>query len=95
MQFTGMTQQAMLDEIQPQALKRIQSRLVLEAVVEAEGIETSEEDVDKEIETMAGMYQMEPDKLREMMGENEMKQVRMDIAVQKAVNFVVEAAVEK
>lgn len=85
----------MLDEIQPQALKRIQSRLVLEAVVEAEGIETSEEDVDKEIETMAGMYQMEPDKLREMMGENEMKQVRMDIAVQKAVNFVVEAAVEK
>lgn len=95
MQFTGMTQQAMLDEIQPQALKRIQSRVVLEAVVEAEGIETSEEDVDKEIETMAGMYQMEPDKLREMMGENEMKQVRMDIAVQKAVNFVVEAAVEK
>lgn len=94
MQFTGMTQQAMLDEIQPQALKRIQSRLVLEAVVEAEGIETSEEDVDKEIETMAGCTR-QPDKLREMMGENEMKQVRMDIAVQKAVNFVVEAAVEK
>ncbi|RKI39131.1 trigger factor [bacterium D16-51] len=95
MQFTGMTQQALLEEIQPQALKRIQSRLVLEAVVEAEGIETSEEDVEKEIESMAGMYQMEPDKLKEMMGENEMKQVRMDIAVQKAVDFVVEAAAEK
>lgn len=95
MQFTGMTQQSLVEEIQPQALKRIQSRLVLEAVAEAEGIDATEEEVEKELENMAVMYQLELDKLKERMGEGEMKQVHMDIAVQKAVEFVVDAAVEK
>lgn len=95
MQFTGMTQQSLVEEIQPQALKRIQSRLVLEAVAEAEGIDATEEEVEKELENMAAMYQLELDKLKERMGEGEMKQVHMDIAVQKAVEFVVDAAVEK
>ena len=95
MQFTGMTPQKMLEELKPQALKRIQSRLVLEAVVAAENIEASEEDFDKEIENMAEMYNMEADKLRDLVGEDEKEQIRMDIAVQKAVDFVVEASVEK
>ena len=95
MQFTGLTAQKMVEELEPQALKRIQSRLVLEAVVEAENIETSDEDFDKEIENMASMYQMEPEKLKELMGDEEKKQVRMDIAVQKAVDLVVGAAQEK
>ncbi len=95
MQLTGMTPQKMLEELKPQALKRIQSRLVLEAVVAAENIEASEEDFDKEIENMAEMYNMEADKLRELVGEDEKEQIRMDIAVQKAVDFVVEASVEK
>jgi trigger factor len=95
LQFTGMTQQKMLEELQPQALKRIQSRLVLEAVVEAEKIEASEEDMNKEIENMAAMYQMEVEKLTELIGEDEKKQISQDIAVQKAVEFVVDAAVEK
>lgn len=95
MQLTGMTPQKMLEELKPQALKRIQSRLVLEAVVAAENIEASEEDFDKEIENMAGMYNMEADKLRDLVGEDEKEQIRMDIAVQKAVDFVVEASVEK
>ena len=95
MQLTGMTPQKMLEELKPQALKRIQSRLVLEAVVAAENIEASEEDFDKEIENMAEMYNMEADKLRDLVGEDEKEQVRMDIAVQKAVDFVVEASVEK
>ena len=90
-----MTQQSLIEEIQPQALKRIQSRLVLEAVAEAEGIDATEEEVEKELENMAAMYQLELDKLKERMGEGEMKQVHMDIAVQKAVDFVMEAAVEK
>lgn len=59
MQFTGLTPQKMIEELKPQALKRIQSRLVLEAVVAAENIETTEEELDKEIENMASMYQME------------------------------------
>ncbi len=95
MQLTGMTPQKMLEELKPQALKRIQSRLVLEAVVATENIEASEEDFDKEIENMAEMYNMEADKLRNLVGEDEKEQIRMDIAVQKAVDFVVEASVEK
>ncbi len=95
MQLTGMTPQKMLEELKPQALKRIQSRLVLEAVVAAENIEASEEDFDKEIENMAEMYNMEADKLRDLVGEDEKEQICMDIAVQKAVDFVVEASVEK
>lgn len=95
MQFTGLTPQKMQEELKPQALKRIQSRLVLEAVVEAEKIEATEEDIEKEIENMAKMYQMEADKLKELVGEEEKKQIALDMAVQKAVEFVVDAAVEK
>lgn len=95
MQFTGMTQQKMIDELKPQALKRIQSRLVLEAVVAAENIEISDEDVNKEIEEMAAMYQMEADKFKELVGDNEKKQISLDLAVQKAVDLVVDSAVEK
>ena len=95
MQFTGMNPQKMVEELKPQALKRIQSRLVLEAVVAAENIEVSEEEFDKEIENIASMYNMESDKFREMISENEKKQIELDIAVQKAVDLVVEAAVEK
>lgn len=95
MQFTGLTPQKMIEELKPQALKRIQSRLVLEAVVAAENIETTEEELDKEIENMASMYQMEVDKLKEVIGEEEKKQIGLDLAVQKAVEIVTEAAVEK
>lgn len=95
MQFTGLTPQKMIEELKPQALKRIQSRLVLEAVVAAENIEATEEEVQKEIENMASMYQMEADKLKDLMGEEEKKQISLDVAVQKAVDLVVEASVEK
>lgn len=95
MQFTGLTPQKMIEELKPQALKRIQSRLVLEAVVATENIETTEEELDKEIENMASMYQMEVDKLKEVIGEEEKKQIGLDLAVQKAVEIVTEAAVEK
>lgn len=91
MQFTGLTPQKMMEDLEPQALKRIQSRLVLEAVVAAENIEAS----DEEIENMASMYQMEIDKLKELIGDDEKKQIGMDLAVQKAVEFVVKEAVEK
>lgn len=95
MQFTGLTPQKMLEDLEPQSLKRIQSRLVLEAVAAAENIQASDEDVDKEMENMASMYQMEVDKLKELIGDDEKKQIAMDLAVQKAVEFVVDSAVEK
>ena len=95
MQFTGLTPQKMMEDLEPQALKRIQSRLVLEAVVAAENIEASDEEIDKELGNMASMYQMEIDKLKELIGDDEKKQIGMDLAVQKAVEFVVKEAVEK
>lgn len=95
MQLTGQTPQKMMEELQPQALQRIQSRLVLEAVVAAENLEASEEEYEKEMENMAEMYQMEVDKLKDMIGEDEKKQIYKDLAVQKAVEFVVESAIEK
>lgn len=96
MQFTGLTPQAMLEQIKPQALKRIQSRLVLEAVVAAENITASDEDYQKEAERMAEVYQMEVDKVKEMLEENASakEQLMKDLAITKAVEFVVENAKE-
>ena len=93
-QFTGMTEEKMLEELRPQAVKRIKTRLVLEAVVKAENIEVSEERLEEELKKMAEMYQMEVDKLKEFMGENEKNQMKNDIAVQDAVTFIAEAAEE-
>ncbi len=93
--FTGMNANTFMENLKPQALKRIQSRLVLEAVAKAESITASEEEVNKEISNMAEMYQMEVDKLMELVGEDEKKAMAEDVAVQKALDFVVNAAVEK
>ncbi len=93
--FTGMTANSFMENLKPQALKRIQCRLVLEAIVKAENIEVSEDELDKEFDTMAQNYRMEKDKLVELVGEKEKEQIKMDIAVQKAVDFVRDAAKEK
>ena len=85
----------MMDELRPQAIKRIETRLVLEAIAKAENIEISEEKLDEELAKMAESYKMEVDKLKEFMGENEKKQMKEDMAVQEAVTFLVENAVEK
>ncbi|MCF2680957.1 trigger factor [Faecalicatena contorta] len=94
-QFTGMTAEKMMEELRPQALKRIQTRLVLEAVAKAENIEISDERLDEELAKMAEAYKMEVDKLKEFMSENEKKQMKDDMAVQEAVTFLAENAVEK
>ena len=94
MQFTGLTTQALMDQIKPQALKRIQSRLVLEAVVAAENMNATEEEFEEEAKTMGEVYQMEVDKVKELLGENGKKQVMQDICIKKAVEFVVENAKE-
>lgn len=94
-QFTGMNAQSFKEQLKPQALKNIQSRLVLEAVIAAENIEVSDEEMEAEIEKMASMYQMEVDKVKELLGDAEKDNIKKDIAAQKAVEFVTEAAVEK
>ena len=92
-QFTGLTEEKMMEELKPQAEKRIRTRLVLEAIVAAENIEVSDERLEEELKKMADAYQMEVDKLKEFMGENEKKQMKEDIAVQEAVTLITEAAV--
>lgn len=94
-QFTGLDNEKMLEQIKPTALKRIQSRLVLEAVAKAENMTTDDADYEKEVERLAEIYQMEKDKVKEMLGEREKKELMLDVLVKKAVDFVVEKAKEK
>lgn len=94
MQFTGTDTNTLLEQAKPQALKRIQSRLVLEAVVAAENITASQEEFEEEVRTMGEVYQMEADKVNELLGENGREQVMEDICIKKAVEFVVENAKE-
>ena len=93
-QFTGLSEEKMMEELKPQAEKRIRTRLVLEAIVAVENIEVSDERLDEELAKMAESYKMEVEKLKEFMGENEKKQMKEDIAVQDAVTLIVDASVE-
>ena len=93
-QFTGMDASKFMDTLKPQALKKINSRLVLEAVVEAEKIEVTEDEVEAELTKLAEAYKMEMDKVKELMGTREIEAIKMDLAVGKAVDFVTDAAVE-
>ena len=91
-QFTGLDQAKIQEQMRPQALKRIQSRLVLEKVAEVENIQVSDEKFEEELKTMADMYKMEVEKLKELMGDAEKEQMKKDIAVQEAVTLVAESA---
>lgn len=93
-QFTGSNANKLMESLAPQALKRIQTRLVLEAVVKAENIEVTEEELEKEISDLAVSYQMEAEKLKELIGEKEKESMKMDVAVQKAIDLVAAAAKE-
>ena len=93
-QFTGMTAEKMQEEMKPQALKRIQTRLVLEKIAEVENIQPTQEEVDEEISKMAEAYKMEADKIKELLGDRELEQMKKDMAVQKAVTLVADEAKE-
>ena len=94
-QYTGVTAEKIIEDMKPQAVKNIQSRLVLEAIVKAENIEVSDEEFEAELNKMAEQYKMEIEKIKEFMGEYESKQIREDIAIQKAVDVIVNSVVEK
>ena len=94
MQFTGLTQEKILEQMKPEALKRIQTRLVLEAIAKAENIEISDERVDEEVKNMAEQYKMEFDKLKEMMQDSEKEEIKNDLAVTEAVKIITESAKE-
>ena len=94
-QYTGMTAESILAEMKPEAEKRIKNSLVLEAIAKAENLTASDDELNAELAKMADMYKMDLDKIKEVMSEAEEKQMRDDIAIQKAVELVVSAAVEK
>ena len=93
-QFTGQSVDKMMEDMKPQALKRIQTRLVLEKIAETENTQPSEEEITEEIQKMADAYKMEADKIREAIGESGLEQMKKDMAVQKAVTVIADAAVE-
>ncbi len=93
-QYTGLTADMLLEQMRPQALKRIQSRLVLEAIAKAEDIQVSEEELDTEIQNMASAYQMEVDKLKSLLVDKDKENMKSDIAVSKAADLVAELAKE-
>lgn len=92
-QYTGQTMEQMTEANKEQAMKRIQTRLVLEAIVKAENIEATEEDVNAEIDKMAAQYGMEAEQVKSYLGENEMNSMKQNLAVQKAVDVLYEASV--
>lgn len=94
-QFTGSTMDAFKEQVRPDALKRIQSSLVLEAVAKAEKIEATDADVEERLKEMASMYGLEVEKIRELMQENELKGMKEDIAISKALDFILASAKEK
>ena len=94
-QFTGLNKKTFLDQMKPQAEKRINTRLVLEAIVKAENIEVSDEEIEAEIQKMADQYHMEPAQVKEYMGEENLENMKLDLACQKAVSIVADSAVEE
>lgn len=95
MQFSGMTADKMKEQLRPEAVTRIQSSLVLEQIAKEENFEITDADVDAEIDKMAAAYGMEADKLKEYMGDAEKESMKRDIAVEKAVNFIMDNAKER
>lgn len=84
----GTTKEQMLEQIKPDAIKRIKNGLILEAVVDAENITATDEEYDEELKTMAESYQMEIDKLKELIGDNEKDSIKKDIAVKKVLELL-------
>ena len=94
-QFTGATRDKLFESVRPQAEQRIKSRLVLEEIAKAENIEATDADVEEELKAMAEAYQMDIEKVKEMLPEKSLVEIKKDIAVRKAAEFAVENAKEK
>lgn len=90
--YTGMTPQQLAEQLKPQALANIKNRLVLDAIVAAENIEITDEEIEAEIQRLAESWSLEADKVREYM---DMDLMRNDMSAQKALEMITDAAVEK
>ena len=92
MEITGMTTEKLAEEFKPQAEKRIKTRLVLEAVVKAENIVASDEKVEEQFTKMAEAYKMEVEQIKGLFDEEQIAQMKEDLAVQEAIDFLVAEA---
>ena len=92
MEFTGTTMEQIREQMKPQAFQRVRNRVVLEAVVKAENITATEEEINAELQKMADQYKMDIEKIKEIFNAQGLDQLKQDLAVQKAVNFLVENA---
>ena len=88
LQFTQQTREDMMESVKPEAIRRIQSSLVVEAVAKAEKIEASDEELNEELERIASMYQLEVDKFRELVGDKEIEAIKMDVCMKKAMKLL-------
>ena len=94
MQIVNVTEESLMERIKPDALKRIQQRAVLEAVVKAENIEATDEEVDEELSKMAAQYQMKLEDIKGFMGDAEKDSIKKDVAVKKAAKLLVDESKE-
>ena len=95
MQFSGMTIDKLKEQVRPEAVTRIQSSLVLEQIAKDENIEITEEEIEAELQKMSEMYGMDVDKLKEYMGDSEKESMKRDLAVQKAIEVIMDNVKER
>jgi len=95
LQYTGSTREQMAEQFRPQAEKRVKNSLVIEAVMKAEGIEAAEEDVELELVEMSKRYNMELDKIKELVTGAELDNLKTNLAMQKTVTMLANNAVVK
>lgn len=95
MQFTGMTMDKFKEQVRPDAVKRIQSSLVLEQIAKDENLEVTDADVEAEVEKMAAAYGMEVDKIKDYIQDAEKESMKKDIAIEKAVSFIMDNVKER
>ena len=95
LQYTGSNLEAMKAQFRPQAEKQVSGSLVLEAVMNAEGIETTPEELELELVDMSKKYNMELDKIKELLQDAEMERIKKDLALQKTITMLVNNAVVK
>ena len=96
-QYLSITKQSredMLEQVKPEAIKRIKTSLIVEAIANAENIEVSDEEVDKEIEKTASMYQLDVEKFKELAGEKELDAIKMDVKMNKALKLIADESKE-
>ncbi|MGM8215525.1 trigger factor [Bacillaceae bacterium W0354] len=93
-QFSGQNEDALKGQMKEDAEKRVRTNLTLEAIAEEEKLEASEEDVQKELEEMATMYNTDVDNLTKMLGGNT-DMLKDDLKLRKAIDFLVEQSKTK